>query len=140
MASETRSIAEIQDLALFRVRPMFASLPGVSAPPPFGGNQRTIVVTLDPERLRAYDMSPDEIVGVLAQSNAISPSGNVPIDDKSRSCRSTPWSATSRNWKASPCAPGGLGRVSPRRRLCRDTMDVPAGYALVMGGARSISW
>ncbi len=82
LASETRSIAEIQDLALFRVRPMFASLPGVSAPPPFGGNQRTIVVTLDPERLRAYDMSPDEIVGVLAQSNAISPSGNVPIADK----------------------------------------------------------
>ncbi len=36
LSSETRSIAEIQDLALFRVRPMFAALPGVSAPPPFG--------------------------------------------------------------------------------------------------------
>lgn len=32
--SETRSVAEIQDLALFRVRPMFATLPGVSAPRP----------------------------------------------------------------------------------------------------------
>src|SRR5487761_2609028 len=40
MTSKTRTIGEIQDLALFRVRPMFASLPGVSAPPPFGGNQR----------------------------------------------------------------------------------------------------
>ena len=29
-SSDTRSIGEIQDLALFRVRPMFASLPGVS--------------------------------------------------------------------------------------------------------------
>src|SRR5437868_6842356 len=37
LSSETRSIAEIQDLALFRIRPMFSSLPGVSAPPPFGG-------------------------------------------------------------------------------------------------------
>jgi multidrug efflux pump subunit AcrB len=36
--SETRSLGEIQDLALFRIRPMFATLPGVSAPPPFGGN------------------------------------------------------------------------------------------------------
>ncbi len=34
LSSETRSIGEIQDLALFRVRPMFAALPGVSAPPP----------------------------------------------------------------------------------------------------------
>ena len=58
LSSETRSIGEIQDLALFRVRPMFASLPGVSAPPPFGGNQRTVVITVDPQRLRAYDMSP----------------------------------------------------------------------------------
>src|SRR5213595_3494228 len=54
LSSETRSLAEIQDLALFRVRPMFASLPGVSAPPPFGGNQRTMVIDVDPERLRAY--------------------------------------------------------------------------------------
>src|SRR5215510_2974147 len=33
LTSETKSITEIQDQALFKVRPMFASLPGVSAPP-----------------------------------------------------------------------------------------------------------
>ena len=82
LSSETRSIGEIQDLALFRVRPMFASLPGVSAPPPFGGNQRTVVITVDPQRLRAYDMSPDDVVSALSQSNVISPSGNLPIDGK----------------------------------------------------------
>ena len=65
LSSETRSIGEIQDLALFRVRPMFASLPGVSAPPPFGGNQRTVVITVDPQRLRAYDMTPDDVVSAL---------------------------------------------------------------------------
>ena len=82
LSSETRSIGEIQDLALFRVRPMFASLPGVSAPPPFGGNQRTIVVSVDPDRLRAYNMSPDEVVAALTAGNTISPSGNVRIDDQ----------------------------------------------------------
>src|SRR5476651_305952 len=35
LKSETRSIGEIQDQALFKVRPMFSTLPGVSAPPPF---------------------------------------------------------------------------------------------------------
>src|SRR5437899_12855083 len=39
-SSETRAIGEIQDLALFRVRPMFATLPGVSAPPPLCASAR----------------------------------------------------------------------------------------------------
>src|SRR5947208_5865182 len=50
LKSETKSIGEIQDQALFKVRPMFASIPGVSAPPPFGGNQRTVVVRVNPAR------------------------------------------------------------------------------------------
>src|SRR5258708_7966104 len=51
------TIGQIQEVALFKVRPMFASLPGVSAPPPFGGNQRTIVIRADPARLKAYHLS-----------------------------------------------------------------------------------
>src|ERR1022692_5351455 len=43
-ASTTKSVSQIHDLAFNTVRPLFAALPGVSAPPPFGGNQRTIVV------------------------------------------------------------------------------------------------
>jgi multidrug efflux pump subunit AcrB len=80
-SSKTRSVAELQDAALFRVRPLFATLPGVSAPPPFGSSQRTIVIHADPEKLRAYNMSPDELVRALGAGNIISPSGNVPIGD-----------------------------------------------------------
>ncbi len=65
-SSQTRGLGEIQDLALNRVRPLFATLPGVSAPPPFGGNQRTIVITVDPDRLRAYHMSPEEVVKAVS--------------------------------------------------------------------------
>src|ERR671925_476515 len=61
-SSDTRTPGEMQDIALNRVRPIFATLPGVSAPPPFGGSQRTIVVRVDPERLRQYRLSPDEVV------------------------------------------------------------------------------
>src|SRR5262249_24608482 len=81
--SDTRSIGDIQNEALFRVRPMFASLPGVSAPPPFGGNQRTVVIRADPEKLKSYHMSPDEVVAAIAAGNEITPSGNVTIDGKS---------------------------------------------------------
>src|SRR5437016_6294764 len=65
-SSDTRGVREVQDLALLRVRPMFATLPGVSAPPPFGGNQRTVVVHVDPDRLRQYDMSPEQVIRSLA--------------------------------------------------------------------------
>src|SRR6266436_4847321 len=78
-SSETRTVGQLQDAALNLVRPIFATLPGVSAPPPFGGNARSIVVNLKPDRLRAYNMSPDEVVSAMTTANLISPSGNMPI-------------------------------------------------------------
>src|ERR1700726_3409356 len=78
-SSKTKTVAELQDAALFKVRPLFASFPGVSAPPPFGSSQRTILVRLDPEKLRSYNMSPDEVVQALGAGNTVSPSGNVRI-------------------------------------------------------------
>jgi multidrug efflux pump subunit AcrB len=83
-SSDTRSVGEIQDLALFRVRPMFATLPGVSAPPPFGGNQRTVIIHADPGRLREYGMSPEEVVQAIAAGNTITPAGNLRTGDLNR--------------------------------------------------------
>lgn len=80
-SSKTRTVAELQDLALFRVRPLFATLRGVSAPPPFGGSQRTIVVRVDPSRLQAYNLSLDDVVATVAASNQITPSGNAVVGD-----------------------------------------------------------
>jgi multidrug efflux pump subunit AcrB len=77
--SNTRNMNDVQDMALFRVRPLFATLPGVSAPPPFGGNARTVVIHVDPERLRAYQMSPEEVVQAINKGNVIAPAGNVRI-------------------------------------------------------------
>ena len=79
--SDSRSLSEISDLALFRVRPMFSTLPGVSAPPPFGGNQKTVVVTVDPQKIQAYHLSPDQVVQSLVKFNSITPAGNVSIGD-----------------------------------------------------------
>jgi multidrug efflux pump subunit AcrB len=80
--SETRSLAEISDLALFRVRPMFSTLPGVSAPPPFGGNQKTVIIKVDPGKILNYNLSPDAVVQAVAKANMISPAGNVRIGDE----------------------------------------------------------
>src|SRR6266480_2058672 len=81
-SSDTRSDAEIQDQALFKVRPLLATLPGVSAPPPSGGKIRTIEVYVDPQKLRAYHLSPDEVAQTLARGNLTLPAGNVRVGDK----------------------------------------------------------
>src|SRR5437868_8534078 len=83
-SSSTRSVPEMQDIALNRVRPIFATLPGVSAPPPFGGSQRTIVVRVDPEKLRQYRLSPDEVVFAVSRASTVLPSGNVRTGDLNR--------------------------------------------------------
>ncbi|HMJ89700.1 MAG TPA: efflux RND transporter permease subunit, partial [Candidatus Acidoferrum sp.] len=76
------SLGQMQDQALNRVRPAFATLPGVSAPPPFGGSSRGIIVNVNPDRMRAYGLSPDDIVKALSAGNTISPSGNMNLDGK----------------------------------------------------------
>src|SRR5437588_9304970 len=83
-SSPTRSVGEMQDIALNRVRPVFAVLEGVSAPPPFGGNQRTIVVQLKPEQLNAYNISPEEAIAAVNRSTLIMPSGTVGTGDLMR--------------------------------------------------------
>lgn len=80
--NENRTVGQMQDAALNLVRPLFATLPGVSAPPPFGGSARTILINVKPDRMRAYNMSPDEIVAAVSQANMISPSGNMNLGDK----------------------------------------------------------
>lgn len=81
-SSENYSLTEIQDLALFRVRPMFSSLEGVSAPPPFGGNQKAIIVRINPDNLRSLGISPDEVVDAISSGNLVTPAGNVRIGDE----------------------------------------------------------
>src|SRR5882724_3568024 len=139
LQSETKTLAQIQNDALFKVRPMFASIPGVSAPPPFGGNQRTIVVRADPERLRAYRLSPDEVVSAIAKGNQITPSGTVTINGKSPMVPVN--SVVGENIKDLEKIPVRLG-TDPTVYVgdigsVVDATDVPTGYGLV-NGKRSV--
>jgi multidrug efflux pump subunit AcrB len=79
-SSKSKSLKEIYDLVVTRIRPMFASVAGLSAPPPFGANSRSIVVSVDPEKLRRYNISPDEVVEAITKNNSMTPAGNLRID------------------------------------------------------------
>lgn len=139
LSSDTKTIGEIQDQALFKVRPMFAAIEGVSAPPPFGGSQRTVVVRADPQRLLAYGLSADQVVQALSTGNTIAPSGQI------RETTRMPLVPTN----AMVVKPAELGTIEVKpgvflrdvvlhdkvtgKPLIEDASDITTGYALVNG-------
>jgi multidrug efflux pump subunit AcrB len=133
-SSKTRTIGEIQDLALNRIRPLFATLPGVSAPPPFGGNQRTIVVTVNPDRLRSYNLSPDAVVRAISSGNILMPAGNVRTGSLLRIVGSDSVAPNIKDLLDLPLNTGAGPAVYLRDvGTVGDSTDIPTGYALVNG-------
>ncbi len=132
--SDTRSLGEIQDLALNRVRPQFATLPGLTSPPPFGGSQRTIVIRVDPDRLRSYGMAPDEVIRAVTTGNVIMPSGSVNIGDETRISPMNSVVGTIDDLLDLPIRTGAGTPVSIRDvGSVSDSTDIPTAYALVNG-------
>jgi multidrug efflux pump subunit AcrB len=133
-SSETRSLGEIQDLALNRVRPQFATLPGLTSPPPFGGSQRTVVIRVNPERLNAYGMSADEVIRAVASGNVIMPSGSVNIGDETRISPVNSVVGNINDLLDLPIRTGAGASVYVRDiGSVSDSTDIPTAYALVDG-------
>ncbi len=133
LSSETKTISEIQDQALFKVRPLFAALPGVSAPPPFGGSSRTVVVRVDPDRLRAYGISPDDVVSALTSGNTVSPSGNLHIGDRYPIVPTNAMVKEPRELGSIPIRTGTSTVYLRDLGTIDDAADIATGYALVNG-------
>ncbi|MGH9487852.1 MAG: efflux RND transporter permease subunit [Terriglobales bacterium] len=134
LSSPQRLQAELDDLAQTRVRPMFASLPGVSAPPPMGGNPRSIIVNLDPARMSAARLSPDEVVQALVNGNAVLPSGNVRMGNFNRIVHANTVVPAYQELLSLPLRTGPDGVVLLRDiATIEDAADVVSGYAELNG-------
>ena len=133
-SSPSRTLGEIQDLALNRVRPVFATLPGVSSPPPFGGNQRTIVINVDPSKLRAQGLSPQNVVQALLAGNSIQPAGNANIGDYQTLITTDSTVSRITDLLDIPLRTGSGPSVYVRDvGTVSDSSDILAGYALLNG-------
>ncbi len=129
-----RTVGQMQDAALNQVRPLFATLPGVSAPPPFGGSARTITVNAKPDRLRAYGISPDELIQAITQANVISPSGNMNLGDKYPIVPANAQVRNIRDLEGVPVRVQGNTAVFVRDvATVQDASDLVTSYALVNG-------
>jgi multidrug efflux pump subunit AcrB len=127
-----RSMGELQDLALLRVRTIFGSLPGVSSPPPMGGNLRTILLNVDPDKLRSLHLSPDEVIAALNTGNTVSPSGTVRIHDQMPMVPTDALVHKPEDLGNIPVKPGSPVHLRDLGTI-EDGSDTSVGYALVNG-------
>ncbi|WP_084584489.1 efflux RND transporter permease subunit [Sphingomonas azotifigens] len=133
-SSATKTLGEIQDVALNRVRPAFATLPGVSSPPPFGGNQRSIVVNVDPAKLHGLGLSTEDVLQGLVSGNSIQPAGSANVGTKQVLVTTDATVKSIDTLLDIPIRPNGAESTYLRDvATVSDTTDIPAGYALVDG-------
>ena len=138
LSSPTRSNNELLDFALVYIRSAFTTVPGLVAPAPFGGNQRTIVIKADPELLRQHNLTPDQLVVALRDNNQNTPAGNVRIGDFNYL---TPANTTIKNvsdFGDIPLYKNGVQTIFLKDvATVEDGADVTQGYALI-NGKRSV--
>jgi multidrug efflux pump subunit AcrB len=136
--SKNESLKDIYDLAATRIRPMFSTIPGLSAPPPFGSNARTIVFSVDPDKLRSFNLTPDEVVDALAKFNVMSPSGNLRVGNTMYLTTVNTLVKNSANFGNIPViTKNGVPIYVKDVARVTDATDVTVDYALI-NGKRSV--
>ena len=82
LESTEASLGQLGDWAQNLVRPQVqTNVPGTVAISPFGPNMRSIVVRVNPDKLRDYNLKPQHVVDALATGNTIIPAGNIYVKD-----------------------------------------------------------
>jgi multidrug efflux pump subunit AcrB len=136
--SKTQSLKDIYDMAATRIRPMFATIPGLSAPPPFGSNARSIILSVDPNKLRSFNLTPDEVVDALSKFNVMSPSGNLRLGNTIYLTTMNSLIKTADNFGNIPViTKNGVPIYVKDIARVTDAADITVDYALV-NGKRSV--
>jgi len=137
-SSKTKQLKDIFDLAITRVRPLFATVPGLSAPPPFGANARSVLINVNPEKLRMYNLSADEVVQAIAKNNAITPAGNLRVDSMMYVTAINSLETKVQHFEDIPVSSNGSSSIFVRDvATVADGADITVDYALV-NGKRSV--
>lgn len=131
--SKTRPLGELTDLGLFRIRPLLiAQVPGTVSFSPFGSNTRAIVITVDPDRLRAYNLSPEDVVRALDTGNVVAPSGNISTQGQMPLVPTNAMVTDPQTLGSIPIRPGEDVYIRDVGTI-QDTTDINYGCALVDG-------
>lgn len=136
--SPQRTITELQTMVQTRIRPMFVEIPGVTAPAPFGGNVRTMIVKVDPMAMQANGLSPEEITLAITKNSHPSPAGNIRIGSENLMAPINSIAKNPEVFLNTPIKTNGDHTVYIRDvASVEDEADQTTGYALI-NGKRSV--
>jgi len=71
LTSDSHSLIELRDLALYTLRPALSTVPGVARVGVQGGRVEEYRVTVDPDKLQSFNMTLSEVAGALSASNVL---------------------------------------------------------------------
>ena len=81
ISSNSLSEQELFDYGLNSIRLRLFTIPGLATPAPYGGKQRQVMVDIDPVRVAARGLSPNDVVQAVLQSNVTIPAGAARIGE-----------------------------------------------------------
>src|ERR1700741_2653015 len=73
---------QLYDYATNFIRTQLATVQGASIPLPYGGKTRAVSVDLDPNKLQAYNIAPQEVANAINQQSVVLPSGTAKIGQR----------------------------------------------------------
>jgi multidrug efflux pump subunit AcrB len=79
ISSKSLTEQELYDYSLNFIRLRLFTIPGLATPAPFGGKSRQIMVDIDPARVAAKGLAPNDVVQAVLASNVLVPAGTAQI-------------------------------------------------------------
>src|ERR1700686_3440858 len=81
LSSDTLNEQQLYDYGIYRLRQQLAPIQGITLPTPAGGRYRQIMVDIDPLKLQAKGLTPNDVVNAVNAQNLTLPSGTAKIGD-----------------------------------------------------------
>jgi multidrug efflux pump subunit AcrB len=81
LSSDTLNERQLYDYGIYRLRQQLAPIHGITLPTPAGGKYRQVMVDIDPLKLQAKGLTPNDIVNAVGGQALTLPSGTSKIGD-----------------------------------------------------------
>ena len=81
LSSDTLNERQLYDYGIYRLRQQLAPIHGITLPTPAGGKYRQIMVDIDPLKLQAKGLTPNDIANAVGGLALTLPSGTAKIGD-----------------------------------------------------------
>jgi CzcA family heavy metal efflux pump len=82
LTSASRSLVELRDIGLYRLRPLLSTVEGVASVRVLGGRTEEYRVVADPARLAAAGVTLEELVQAVSAANVVEAVGRLEEDEK----------------------------------------------------------